>query len=276
MTSAPTAFGLCSASSWGGSDFLGGLGARRAPALLVTAAGQFISLAILVGIFWVEHLAIPGRHDLLITLIGGFEGALALSIFYQALAMGAMGLTAALTGLLTALVPVAFSALHYGLPTPLTAAGLACGCVAIWLITHQKGPAAPARALLLGATAGIGFGAQLILFRMASASNVMAVMTVARVGGLSALILVLLVARPAIGGAPFWLVGAASGLLDTAGNLFYLGATRLGRLDAAAVVCSLYPAVTILLAAIFLNERPRRRQLVGMALALVAVALLSL
>ena len=64
-------------------------------------------------------------------------------------------------------------------------------------------------------------------------------------------------------------------MLDTAGNLFYLRAAALGRLDVAAVVCSLYPAGTILLAALVLHERPTRRQVAGMALALGAVMLLS-
>ena len=74
---------------------------------------------------WATHLALPGRHDLVFSAAGGFEGALSLALFYRALAMGAMGLTAALTGLLTALVPVIYSIFHDGLPTPLTAAGLA-------------------------------------------------------------------------------------------------------------------------------------------------------
>jgi len=74
----------------------------------------------------------------------------------------------------------------------------------------------------------------------------------------------------------FWLTGILAGSLDTIGNLFYLSATRLGRLDVAAVVCSLYPAGTILLAAFVLRERPTRRQVAGMALALTAVMLLSI
>jgi drug/metabolite transporter (DMT)-like permease len=66
-----------------------------------------------------------------------------------------------------------------------------------------------------------------------------------------------------------------AGSLDTVGNLFYLKATQVGRLDVAAVVCSLYPGGTILLAALVLREWPTRRQIAGMALALAAVALLS-
>jgi drug/metabolite transporter (DMT)-like permease len=276
---ASTGFGLLSAASWGGSDFVGGLGARRAPALLVTFSGQFVSFVLLLGIWLALHGSVPGHRELVMALIGGFEGALALAVFYRALAMGAMGLTAALTGLLTALAPVLFSAVHEGLPTPLSALGLAAGCAAIWLITHQPqrdGERAPGRALLLGAAAGAGFGAQLILFKLAAPAGVLPVMTVARAAGVAALLMVLPFAKAGFAGRGFWLPGTVAGLLDTAGNLFYLVAARAGRLDAAALVCSLYPAGTILLAALVLREHPSRRQWAGMALALAAVALLSL
>jgi drug/metabolite transporter (DMT)-like permease len=276
VSTAPTGLGLISAASWGGSDFVGGLGARSAPALLVTAAGQIVSLALLIALCLAFHAGIPGRHDLVLTAISGVEGALALALFYRALAVGSMGLTAALTGLLTALIPVVFSAVRYGLPGPVTGAGLAAGCVAIWLITHQKQPAAPARALVFGALAGVGFGTQLVLLKLASASSILSLLVVIRASGLSALLLVLLFSRPSVRGTSFWVTGTVAGILDTIGNVFYLGATRLGRLDAAAVVCSLYPAGTITLAAIFLHERPSYRQLTGMAVALIAVALLSM
>lgn len=276
---ASAGLGLLSAASWGGSDFAGGMGARRAPALLVTASGQVISLLLLIPLCLVAGISMPGGHSLAFTLIGGFEGALALAVFYRALALGAMGLTAALTGLLTALVPIVFSLARHGLPSAVTAAGLAAGCAAIWLITHQPASGratAPMRALLLGALAGAGFGAQLILFKMAEGASLLGIMTVARAAGVAALALVLLGARPAAPLQGFWLAGAVSGILDTVGNLLYLRAAQLGRLDSAAVVCSLYPAGTILLAALFLRERPSRRQIAGMALALGAVALLSL
>jgi drug/metabolite transporter (DMT)-like permease len=275
---------LVSAASWGGSDFVGGVGARRAPALLVVASGHIFSFLILLALCLGMRLAVPGHAPLFYAALGGFEGSLALAIFYRALAMGAMGLTAALTGLLTALVPVLFSIFHDGLPAPLTAVGLAMGCVAIWLITHT--PAAtnsatrqmrtPPAALLLGALAGVGFGTQLILFKMASGSSILWVMTSARAAGAAAILLFLVVMPPKAPWRGFWLVGILAGTLDTVGNLFYLQATRFGRLDVAAVVCSLYPAATILLAALVLREWPTRRQITGMALALAAVALLSL
>ena len=277
------AIGLVSAASWGGSDFVGGLGSRRSPALLVVFAGHFVSLFVLLAVCLAMHSSQPGARPILLAAVGGFEGSLALALFYRALAMGAMGLTAALTGLLTALVPVLFSLFHDGMPAPLTAVGLALGCVAIWFITRApaaKGEATPPRALLLGALAGAGFGAQLILFKMANGGGILWVMTWARGAGVLAMLLVLVVRPPR---APngrlqltgFWLFGIAAGMLDTAGNLFYLRASQLGRLDVAALVCSLYPAGTILLAALVLRERPTRRQVAGIALALGAVLILS-
>ena len=193
--------------------------------------------------------------------------------------MGAMGLTAALTGLLTAFVPVAFEFFRSGRPSPLTTIGLVAGFLAIWLITHTPasgGAGTPPRALLLGAAAGLGFGAQLILFKMASEGGVLWTLTTGRVAGVTAILLVITVAPPSRPWRGFWLAGVISGSFDTIGNVFYMLAARLGRLDVAAVICSLYPAGTILLAALILREHPTRRQLTGMAVALAAVALLSL
>jgi len=276
--------GLLSATTWGGSDFVGGVGARRAPALLIVASGHIVSLFLLLALCRATGIAIPGSSFLLYAALGGFEGSLALAVFYRALAMGAMGLTAALTGLLTALVPVAFSILHDGLPTPLTAIGLAMGLAAIWLITRTSSPkgtdtaapSTPPAALVLGALAGIGFGTQLILFKMASGGGILWAMTSARAAGVAALILVIAAMPPKAPWRGFWLTGILAGMLDTLGNLFYIQATRFGRLDVAAVVCSLYPGGTILLAALVLRELPTRRQMAGIAVALAAVALLSL
>jgi drug/metabolite transporter (DMT)-like permease len=237
-----------------------------------------VSLAALLCICLVLRLPIPGAKYLAYSAIGGFEGAFALAIFYRALAMGAMGLTAALTGLLTALIPVLFDLFRTGWPGRLTTAGLVVGLGAIWMVSQSKsasGSGTPTRALLLGACAGTGFGAQLILFKLGAEGGVLWALTSGRIAGAAAILLTVAVARPKGGWRGFWLAGIISGTLDTAGNLFYMMASLTGRLDVAAVICSMYPAGTIALAGIILRERPTRRQLAGMGLALAAVALLS-
>lgn len=269
---------LLSAATWGGSDFAGGWGARRASSLLITASGQVVSLAGLLFICLAFRLPVPPTKYLVYAAIGGFEGAFALAIFYRALAMGAMGLTAALTGLLTALIPVVFDLLHAGWPGALTSAGLAVGLAAIWMISQSQsasGLGTPANALLLGACAGTGFGAQLILFKMAAQGGVLWALTSGRIAGAVAILLTVAIARPKEGWSGFWLAGIISGCLDAVGNVFYMMASQTGRLDVAAVICSMYPAGTIVLAGLILRERPTKKQLAGMGLALAAVALLS-
>lgn len=269
---------LLSAATWGGSDFAGGWGARKASSLLITAAGQIVSLAALLVICLVLRLPVPARNYLVFAAIGGFEGAIALAIFYRALAMGPMGLTAALTGLLTALIPVVFDIARTGWPSVLTTVGLVAGLGAIWLISQSAAPegnGTPPRALLLGACAGTGFGAQLILFKAAAAGGVLWALTSGRIAGVIAILLVIAITSPKGAWRGFWLAGIISGSLDTVGNLFYMLASQLGRLDVAAVICSMYPAGTIILAGVLLRERPTRRQVAGMGLALAAVALLS-
>ena len=274
--------GLIAATTWGGSDFAGGIGARRSPALLVVASGHFVTLLLLLAACRLAHLPIPHRREFLEGAIGGLEGSLALAAFYKALAMGAMSLTAALTGLLTALVPVLFGLWSEGLPAPLAALGLGSGVLAIWLIAHAPRSGAetsPLPALWLGAISGAGFGLQLILLKLASTGGVVWALTSARLGGVLGLGLVLLFAWPRVNGVRvktgFWWIGIVAGGLDTIGNVGYTIAAHNGRLDLAAIVSSLYPGFTILLAASLLRERPSRRQTLGMAVALASVILLS-
>ena len=277
-TGASAGLGLCSAAFWGGSDFVGGWGSRRAPALLIVAAGQVLSLAVLAALSIALGVHAPAHRFYVLAIVGGFEGALSLALFYRALSLGSMGLTAALTGLLTALIPVVFSFLREGLPAPVNLAGLVAGCAAIWMITHQPADRGDGsrKALVLGAIAGAGFGTQLILLKLASGGGVLWSLTWMRAGGVAALALALMVLRARAPIGAFLPAGSLTGILDTMGNLFYVLAAGAGRLDVAALVSSLYPAGTILLAAVVLRERPTRRQMAGIGMALAAVAMLSL
>lgn len=280
-SAASVGLGMVAATTWGGSDFAGGLGARRSPALLLVVSGHAVTLFALLAVCALGHFALPNRVEFLEGAIGGLEGSLALAAFYRALAMGAMGLTAALTGLLTALVPVLFGLWSEGLPAPLAIAGLLLGCIAIWLIAHSPGHSTPAAALWLGAISGAGFGLQLILLKLASSGGVLWALTSARIGGVAGMAAILIFAWPRNRDSRriskgFWRMGILAAALDTIGNVGYTVAAHTGRLDIAALVSSLYPGFTILLAALILREKPTRRQTVGMAVALASVVLLSL
>lgn len=274
---AAVGMGLTAAALWGGSDFAGGLGARRAPALLLVAAGHLVTLILLLLVCFGAGLPWPASRAVVLGLLAGFEGALSLALFYRALAAGAMGATAAVTGVLTAAVPVGFALATQGWPRATEVAGLCLGAAAIALVAWTEEPGT-AR-LALGALAGVGFGVQLVLLKLAAEGGVVWAMTTARAGGLLGVGLALAVSARAGSRLPrsgFWRMGILAGALDATGNGAYMLAVGMGRMEVGAMIASLYPAVTIVLAAALLHEHLSQRQRMGVGLALAAIALLSM
>ncbi|GGA68111.1 hypothetical protein GCM10011507_19550 [Edaphobacter acidisoli] len=289
-------FALAAAVLWGGGDFSGGMGAKHAggsmgSALRVILVSHATSFTALLLIVWLRGDPFPHGAPLVWGIAAGVTGGLALMCFYVALSRGAMGASAAVSGLLAAAIPAAVSAVAEGSPGLLHIFGFLVAGLAIWLIA--AGPNAEAKpastgTIWLAIAAGIGFGIYFVALKQAGAAGVFWPMATARIGSLStcslALIAVMLTAKrnrksSANTGslnrrAITWALSTA--LLDTSGNLLFIAATRAGRLDVAAVLASLYPASTILLAAWMLRERPTRRQGIGMAIAAAAVVMITL
>jgi drug/metabolite transporter (DMT)-like permease len=198
-----------------------------------------------------------------------------------------MGASAALSGLLAAAIPAAVSAGAEGSPGLLRLAGFLVAGAAIWLIAAGPNPEAKTAdrgTVWLAVVGGLGFGFYFVALKFAGSAGVIWPLATCRMGSLT--VCSLLVAGMALKAktgetkvrlsrlAVMWAMGAV--LLDTTGNLLFIAATRAGRLDVAAVLASLYPASTILLAAWMLRERPTRRQGLGMAVAVAAVVMITL
>lgn len=295
---------LAAAASWGGGDFSGGMGVKAAGgttagALRVVLVAHASSLAVLVAVLAIGHAPLPHGTPLAWGLVAGVTAGISLTAFYIALARGAMGGSAALSGLLAAAIPAAFSSVLEGVPAPLRILGFALALAAIWLIAGGPSPESqhavdgsePSESsrmtLVLALIGGVGFGIYFVALRLANPLGVLQPVAVARAASLvtCALLLVVVSVRSRAPSAEqsatkltrmafVWALGVA--LLDTGGNLFFIAATRIGRLDIAAVLASLYPAGTILLAAWHLHERPTRRQLTGMAIAAAAVVMITI
>jgi drug/metabolite transporter (DMT)-like permease len=277
-------FGLAASAAWGSADFAGGLATRKAaPALVVTIA-HGLSLVVLLAVVVARHAALPG-HPLL-GLLTGVAGAVGLMALYSALSLGSMGLIAAICAVLTVSLPVAFSYIRQGNTAPIKLAGFAVAVVAIWLIAYTPGNRPHPRGLGLAVFAGLACGTSLVLIHLAAEQSVLWALTLTRVAstavaaaaGVALWLRGRTQARPVKASFSWWSVlglAALAGILDTGGNVFYVFASLAGRLDVAAVLSSLYPAATMLLAAWLLKERATRSQMAGMALALAAVALIS-
>jgi drug/metabolite transporter (DMT)-like permease len=284
--------GLAAAAFWGASDFLGGLATRKANVVMVVAMAHSLSLVMLLLMALVTRAPLPPERFALLGLCAGSFGGVALILYYQALSLGEMGLTTALTGLLTALVPVAYSFLTQGWPTSTQIAGFVLAAVAITLIAYA--PAGRPRPLALGLAtlAGLAFGVFLVVLKIGSTHSVIWQLIFSRMASatlavaIAAWVMVRSASKSANGRGADWrrqvtanrflLVAGAAGVLEATGSLLYMQSAREGRLDVAAVLASLYPVVTIVLAAWFLKERTTASQAVGMALALGAVVLVSL
>ena len=292
---ANAALGLLAAVLWGGGDFAGSIAVKRLGgnvrgALIVVVVGHVLSLMAVGSLAAARGEVYPHGAPLAWALGGGALSGISLVAFYIALADGHMGSAAAISGLLCAAVPAIVSGFTEGSPGARRLLGFAFAGGAIWLIASASGPgsAASRRAIVLSTLGGIGFGVYFVSLKYAGASGVLWAMGTARIGSASMaaflLIALLLTSSRREGGDAIEPVRrgrtlaliVAGAAMDTGGNLSFLAATRAGRLDVAAVLASIYPASTILLAAWLLKERTSVRQRWGMALALVAVVFVTL
>ncbi len=270
-------FGVVSALAWGSADFCGGWATRRSSVFAVLFVSQLFGSLILVALalWWQE--ALPAGGDLLWGVAGGACGIVGITMFYVGLARGRMGVVAPIAAVVTAGLPVLAAAMLEGLPPAEKYLGFALGLLAIWLVSYSADePWLSNPELILPLMAGIGFAGFFICLDQAAENAVLWPLLASRATSLG-----LLMAVGAVAGKTIWPdrsrlpLMVLTGILDTSGNLFYVLAARAGRLDVAAVLASLYPAATLLLARFVLHEPLRRLQLFGILVALGAVVLIA-
>lgn len=272
------AFGLLASMSWGTADFNGGIASRRLPAVAVVAVAHLLGLLLLLAIAVLSGETIPPATDFVWGALAGVAGTVGLVSFYQALSYGRMGIAAPLVAVLAVSVPLVVGVAANGLPPAVQLGGFALGLGSLILVSYSDGRLPDQKTLLLALAGGIGFGIFLLFIDRVESHTVFWPLVAARATSASVLLLITRAAR--LEWKPrdqrHWLTILAAGLLDVFGNVFFMLATRAGRLDIAAVVSSLYPAMTVLLAWMFLKERLSRIQMIGIVAALIAIILISL
>ncbi|MBV8431931.1 MAG: DMT family transporter [Solirubrobacterales bacterium] len=273
-------FALLSAVAWGVADFSAGLGSRGLGAPRATLATQTLGL-LTAG---VAVLLFPGVGPKPSALewgaASGVGSALGTLALYHGLAVGRMTVVATLSGVLAAVVPVIVGLALGNRLGAAPALGIVIAIPAILLVSwHPQPDGSKARqtGVLYGILAGLGFGLLFVaLDRAGTRSGAWPLIPGQLVSVLLILPFALRGLRPGTQ-APRRAVVLIleAGILSGIANLLFLAATGHGELAIVAVLSALYPAVTVLLARVFLSERWSRSQMVGLVAAVVAVVLVS-
>lgn len=267
---------LTSSVMWGGADFLGGLLSRSRQAHAVVAASQTCGLLAVV----VVAVATGAWHGstawLPWSVLAGLVGAGGLVAFYTALGAGTMGVVSPIAAL-GAIVPVLLGLAQGESLRLLVVVGLVLALVGV---VSASGPelsgGAGARPVVLASLAGLCFGLALVFIERGARTDAVMTMAGMRATSVGLFVVAALVLRTTgdlrprdIG--PLAVVGIA----DVGANLLFALATQRGYLSVTAVLGSLYPVVTVLLARAVLQERLRLVQQVGVVAALTGVVLVS-
>jgi uncharacterized membrane protein len=271
----PIVLAATAALVWGTSDFCGGKGAQRANALAVTVVSHLAGLPLLAGGLLLIS-GTPRAADLGWGALGGVAGLVGIALLYHGLSGGAMAVVSPVTAVTAAVVPLAAGLLLDGALSGFGLAGVACAVVAIALVSlNHGGRVAVARASVgLALLAGTMFGVFFILLAQVHPDSGLWALVGVRLGSLPLGWLVAVRAGVTLrlpGRALVW--AALAGGLDLTANWLFLLAVMQGHLSVVAVLASLYPASTVMLALTVDKERLRPVQIAGLGLAATALVL---
>lgn len=274
-------FALFAAATYGAGDFFGGLATKRASVLTVVPFSGLFGLVTALAAVPLLSPHPPSRSDLMLGALIGAIGGAAIAFLYRGLSIGPMSVVAPITAVIAAIVPVGYGVVVGGeRPSIAVAIGIVLALGAVALVSSSSdrdvsGQPEPRRSGIVDAfAAGFGFGLLFVVLSQTSrgvwplvAARVVSVALVAAVAiAMRQLALPSRASLPAI---------AASGFFDMLGNVLYIVSLRYTLISVAAVVTSLYPASTVMLARLVLAERLGRVQWLGVGCAAVGIALIA-
>lgn len=271
---------LAAAALYGLSDFFGGFVSRRASVWTVAVASQVGALLIIGMAAWLTE-GEPTPADLAWGALAGIGTGTGTAFLYRGLAEGRMGVVAPISAVGTALVPVAVGVVTGDRPPIVTWIGIACALPAIWFVSSTDGTdglesSRLGSGVVDGVLAGLAFGLMFAALGQVPDTAGLAPLVAAEVASIPAVIALATVMRGSWiprERAAGW--GLAVGGLSAVAAVLFLFATQAGLLTVSAVLTSLYPVFTVLLAATILRERIHRLQAIGLGMAGIAVVLVA-
>lgn len=254
---------------------MGGYTARRFQSFFLAALGHFSGTAMMLMLALAAHDTLPPVSHLAWACAAGAAGGISLALFYRALSQGNMGIAAPVAAVLSAGIPSVLGMFYEGLPGIRPIIGFALALLGIWLVSRPENGARP-RGLGLAVVSGAGFALFFIFMRAAGSGSALWMATASRSASL------LVTGTAVLAGRKFsptypkgFVLGIIAGCVDVSGTALFVRASQLGRLDTAVVLSSLYPAITVLLARIFLDERFTFWKTIGILAAVGSVPLIA-
>jgi drug/metabolite transporter (DMT)-like permease len=271
-------FGGISSLLYGAADFLGGEGARRAPAATIVFWAGLISFPIILVVASLAGGEATGG-DYLLGALAGASGAIGLVFLFAGLGRGRAASVAPVAAAVAAVLPVAVAVVEGERPSLLAWLGVAVAVPAIVLCARAgDGGAADRGGVLFGLIAGLGFGGFTALIRFTGEESNLLPLVASRASTMLVVLVLSLFGAwklTRFGATPRPIV-VGNALLDVSGNVALLLAIRAGSLALAAVAASLYPAVTVIMARLVNSEHLHRRQVFGLGLTLLAMIAIAL
>jgi len=269
-------FALAAAVSWGSGDFTNGLGSRRIGAFHALLISLSIGLLAMVVLVAASREPVPVFADFFWGVLGGLFGLSGFIFLMQGFVKGRMSIVAPVSAVLAPVIPVIIATFTVGLPHTLQLVGFGLALVSIWMLSGGSREQGKPSGIGLALLAGLGFGIFFATLDQISEGVVFWPLLASRLVASSVLASYMLISRqPLIPAQTPWKLLTLAGVLDVGGNVFFLQAVQTGRLDIASVLVSLYPAVTVLLATLIARERMTRLQVLGVLVAVTAIALIT-
>lgn len=263
---------------WGVGDFLGGQGAKRAPAASVVLWAGAISFPVVTAIAVLAGGTVSAI-DVGFGAAAGAGGAIGLVFLFAGLGRGQAAAVAPASGALTGIFPVVVAVLIGERPSTLAWIGVALAIPAIILCSWVADPGGvPYGGLWYGVIAGLGFGTYTIMISATSEGSELLPLIPARAATMVVVGLFALLGLWKVTGfakVPRAIV-IGSGLFDVGANITLLLGLRFGSLALVSVASSLFPAVTVVLARFVNHEYLHGRQIFGLVMTLVAISAIAL
>jgi drug/metabolite transporter (DMT)-like permease len=271
-------YGLLAALAWGCSDFTGGAVTRKHSPIQVMLVISFTGAIALGGLAVASGEGRLTAEEIAWATGAGICGGLGLALFYAALAVGPAGLVAPIAGVVGAALPVVLTIFGQGWPGAMAGGGLLLGLAGIWLASSapEEAHAVRRRTRSVGQAiaAGVLFGLFLATIGRASSHSVFMPLMVSKLASSGAAMLLLGFQRPPLPALRLLPLALLGGMLDVAGDLFYVWAQQNTRMDIAVTIASMYPVATVVLAMLIYRERPAMRQAAGALMCLAALVLI--